>query len=254
MAATLAGRVALVTGGSAGIGRAAALTFAREGASVVIAARRVQEGQETARMVERAGGTAQFVQADVSIARDVEALIERCVETYGGLHCAFNNAGVEGMPDTPTAGHTEEDWDRIIDINLKGVWLCMKYEILHMLEHGGGAIVNNASVLGLVGQKIGVAYVASKHGVIGLTKTAALEYAQQGIRINAVCPGYIRTAAVERFAANDPEGIAKAIATEPIGRMGTPDEVAEAVVWLCSDAAGFVTGHSMAVDGGYVAQ
>jgi len=194
-----------------------------------------------------------FVKADVSKAAEVEAMVNKAVETYGRLDCTFNNAGVEGIMAT-TAEYTEEDWDRVIAINLKGVWLCMKYEIAQMLKQGGGAIVNTASVLGLVGMAELPAYVASKHGVAGLTKTAALEYAKMGIRVNAVCPGTIRTPMMERGIALKPEFEAQALAAEPIGRMGKPEEIAEAVVWLSSEAASFVTGHTMAVDGGWVAQ
>lgn len=247
------GKIALVTGGGSGIGRAAALAFAREGAKVVVADVVVEGGQETVQMIKKADGEAIFVKTDVSKAAEVEALINKTVETYGRLDCAFNNAGIEGE-QAPTAENTEKNWDRVISINLKGVWLCMRYEIPQMLKQDGGAIVNTASVAGLVGfQGIGP-YVASKHGIAGLTKTAALEYAQSGIRINAVCPGVIHTPMIERFFAGDPNAEDQFIAMEPVGRMGTPEEIAEAVVWLCSDAASFVTGLPMPVDGGFVAQ
>jgi NAD(P)-dependent dehydrogenase (short-subunit alcohol dehydrogenase family) len=242
----LDGKVALVTGAGSGIGRATALTFAREGAKVVVADIIAEGGEETVRMVKAAGGEALFVKTDVSKAAEVEALITKVVQTYGRLDCAFNNAGIEGV-FVSTAECSEENWDRTLAINLKGVWLCMKYEIPQMLKQGGGAIVNTASVAGLVGFAGLPAYVASKHGVAGLTKTAALEYAKAGIRVNAVCPGGISTPMTER--------LFKAVAAlEPVGRMGKPEEIAEAVVWLCSDAASFVTGHAMAVDGGMVAQ
>jgi NAD(P)-dependent dehydrogenase (short-subunit alcohol dehydrogenase family) len=217
-------------------------------------------GQQTVHMITEKGGEATFVQVDVTSTSAVEAMISKTVETYGRLDCAHNNAGVggSGVAPTPTADVTEDTWDYTININLKGVWLCMKYEIPQMLSQGGGAIVNTASILGLVGLPTGAAYVASKHGVVGLTKTAALEYAQTGLRINAVCPGFIRTPMVERFvelASRDNPHIAEQVtALHPLGRLGTPAEVAEAVVWLCSDAASFVTGHTMTVDGGYVAQ
>lgn len=247
------GKVALVTGGNSGIGRATAQIFAREGAKVVVAARRVSEGDETVNMIAQAGGEAIFVKTDVSRADDVEALIRKTVETYGRLDCAFNNAGVYGI-EVPVHEYTEEDWEYVMSINLKGVWLCMRSEIRWMLKHGGGAIVNDSSTSGLVGGLRESAYVASKHGVIGLTKAAALEYARHGIRVNAVCPGWIRTPMVDSIVASKPEREELAISKEPIGRMGTPDEVAEAAVWLCSDAASFVTGHSMAVDGGILAE
>jgi NAD(P)-dependent dehydrogenase (short-subunit alcohol dehydrogenase family) len=248
------GKVALVTGGASGIGRACAQLFAKVGASVVVSDVALEGGHETVRLIEEDGGEASFVETDVSKAAQVEALVGRTVEIYGRLDYAFNNAGIEGSMATNTADYSEEDWDRVIAINLKGVWLCMKHEIPQMLRQGGGSIVNNSSVEGLVGLEGTSAYAASKHGVVGLTKTAALEYAQSGIRINAVCPGLIRTPMVERYSRGDAEIEAQFAAVEPVGRMGTPEEVAEAVVWLCSEAASFVTGHAMAVDGAYVAR
>ncbi len=253
MAGTLEGKVALVTGGGSGIGRASAMTFAREGARVVVADVAVEGGEETVRIIQDAGGEGIFVRADVSKAGEVEALINSAVETYSRLDCAHNNAGIEQVA-VRTHEYPEEVWDRLISINLKGVWLCMKYEIAQMLKQGGGAIVNTSSVAGLVGFRGISAYVASKHGVAGLTKTASLEYAEAGIRINAVCPGFIRTPLLERFINHNPELEAQLVQLEPVGRIGTPEEVAEAVVWLSSDAASFVTGHTMAVDGGFVAQ
>ena len=253
MAGWLDGKVALVTGGSSGIGRASALAFAREGAKVVVADAVVEGGEETVGMIKKAGGEAIFIKADVSKAAEVEALINKAVETYGRLDCAFNNAGIEGEM-AQTAECSEENWDRTLSINLKGVWLCMKYEIPQMLKQGGGAIVNTASVMGLVGLVGSPAYVASKHGVVGVTKTAALEYAKAGIRVNAVCPGAIRTPMVERALSARPQLAETITAMEPVGRMGKPEEIAEAVVWLCSDGASFVTGLAMAVDGGWVAQ
>ena len=253
MADQMKDKVALVTGASSGIGRATALTFVREGAKVVIADMNVIGGEETVQLVKAAGGDAFFVETDVSQAASVEAMVSKTVETYGRLDYAHNNAGVEGVLSR-TAEHTEEDWDPVIRINLKGVWLCLKYEIPQMLKQGSGAIVNTASGAGLIGVKRMSAYVASKHGVVGLTKTAALEYAKAGIRVNAVCPGVIQTPMVARVSGNRPDVLDKMIAAEPIGRSGQPEEIAEAVVWLCSDAASFVTGHAMAVDGGAVAQ
>ena len=251
MAGHVDGKVALVTGGGSGIGRATALVFAREGAKVVVADIVVTGGEETVRLIKAAGGEAVFIKADVSKAAEVEALVKKTVETHGRLDCAFNNAGIEGeVAQTPNC--TEEN--STIAINLKGVWLCLKYEIPQMLKQGGGAIVNTASVAGLVGFQGIPAYVASKHGVAGLTKTAALEYAKAGIRVNAVCPGVIHTPMVERAFRASPQMAEAAIAMEPVGRLGKPEEIAEAVVWLCSDAASFVTGLPMVVDGGLVAQ
>ncbi len=253
MALKLEGKVALVTGGGSGIGRATALAFAREGAKVVVADVLTDGGEGTVQRIKEAGGKAIFVKTDVSKAGEVIALIDNVVTIYGKLDCACNNAGIEGSM-APTADCTEENWDRTIDINLKGVWLCMKYEIPEMLKRGGGAIVNTASIAGLVGFQGLPAYCASKGGIIQLTKTAALEYATKGIRINAVCPGVIRTPMVERVTGGKPELEAQFTALEPVGRIGAPGEVAEAVVWLCSDAASFVTGHPLVVDGGFVAQ
>ena len=256
MTAQLDDRVALVTGGSSGIGRASALAFAGRGAKVVVADLDVDGGGETVHLIREAGGEADFVRADVSKANDVESMVDRAVERFGRLDFGFNNAAdVAAHLDAigPTHEYPEENWDRIIDVNLKGVWLCMKYEIRRMLEQGGGAIVNTASVLGLVGCENMSGYVASKHGVVGLTRAAALEYAGRGIRVNAVCPGYIHTPMIQSRL-DDPESRDRMLAREPVGRVGTPEEVAEAVVWLCSDAASFVTGHAMAVDGGWTAQ
>jgi NAD(P)-dependent dehydrogenase (short-subunit alcohol dehydrogenase family) len=249
------GKVALVTGGASGIGRATALTFAREGAKLIIADLNEDGGHQTVHMITEQGGDATFVHVDVTQAQAVEALISKAVETYGRLDCAHNNAGIGSRPRVLLHELAEESWDRVIDINLKGVWLCMKYEIIQMLTQGGGTIVNTASIMGLVGSwSRSGAYNASKHGVVGLTKTAALEYATAGIRVNAVCPGYIRTPLLESLLTNQPEMEAQIVVRHPVGRMGKPEEIAEAVLWLCSDAASFVTGHTMTVDGGYVAQ
>ncbi|MFQ5872809.1 MAG: SDR family oxidoreductase [Dehalococcoidia bacterium] len=254
MIGRLEGKVALVTGGSSGIGRAAALLFAREGASVVVVDVDVEGGDETVRRVEEAGGTAIFAKADVSKAVEVEAMVNKAVETYGHLDCGFNNAGTSRVGRVPTHEYPDEDWERVIQVNLKGVWLCMKYEVIQMLQQGGGSIVNMSSIFGLVGTPGTSAYTASKHGVIGLTKAAALEYAKEGIRINAVCPGHIRTPMVERIIDINPGLEEEYVESEPVGRLATPEEVAEAVVWLCSDAASFVTGHALSVDGGLAAQ
>ena len=255
MAGHLQDRVALVTGGASGIGRATALAFAREGAKLVIADMDEEGGQQTVHIITENGGEATFVQVNVTQAAEVEAMIHQTVQTYGRLDCAHNNAGVGSRPRVVLHELPEESWDRVIDINLKGVWLCMKYEITQMLLQGGGAIVNTASIMGLVGSwSRSGAYNASKHGVIGLTKSAALEYAKSGIRVNAVCPGYIRTPLIAQALSVNPEMEAEIVSRHPVGRMGESGEIAEAVVWMCSDAASFVTGHAMTVDGGYVAQ
>src|SRR5499425_2913698 len=236
MPETLNGKVALVTGGASGIGRATALTFAREGAKLVIADMNEEGGPQTVHMITENGGEATFVQVDVTSASAVEALISKTVETYGRLDCAHNNAGISGGGRALTAEYSEDTWHQVIAVNLTGVWLCMKYEIPQMLHQRGRAIVNTASAAGLVGSRGISAYVPSKHGVVGLTKTAALEYALQGIRVNCVCPGYIATP-MTAPGMQDPDRMARIIASELIGRVGQPEEVAEAVVWLCSDAA-----------------
>jgi len=246
-------KVALVTGAGSGIGRASAQAFANAGASVVVADVVVAGGEETVQFIKKAGGEATFVQVDVSKASEVEALIRHAVEIYGRLDYAHNNAGIEGAA-AGTIDHPEDVWDRVIAINLKGVWLCMKYEIPQMLKQGGGAIVNTASVAGLIGSAGTIAYTASKHGVVGLTRATALEFAKQGIRVNAVCPGVIRTAMVERVMAADPNIEAQLIALEPVGRLAAPEEVAQAVIWLCSDASSFITGVPMPIDGGWTAR
>jgi NAD(P)-dependent dehydrogenase (short-subunit alcohol dehydrogenase family) len=253
MAGELEGKIALVTGAGSGIGRESALAFGASGAQVMVSDVVVEGGEETVGQIKAAGGEARFMRADVSQRAEVEALIRQTVEIYGRVDCAHNNAGIEGDM-APTADCTETNWDRTIAINLKGVWLCMKYEIPQMLDQGGGVIVNTSSVAGLVGFVNLPAYVATKHGVAGLTRTAALEYAQQGIRVNAVCPGVIRTPMIDRIVGGAAAAAAQFTALEPVGRMGSPAEVARAVVWLCTDAASFVTGVAMPVDGGFVAQ
>jgi len=249
----LEGKVALVTGAASGIGRATAIAFAQLGAAVVVADVRTEGGEETVERVKGLGGQAFFIRTDVSSSHDIEALIHQTLDRFGRLDCACNNAGIEGLM-APTADCTEDNWDRVISINLKGVWLCMRSEIPVMLAQGGGVIVNVASVAGLVGFKNLPAYCASKGGIVQLTRTAALEYAQSGIRVNAVCPGGVRTPMVDRLVQQHPEMEEGLLAVHPMGRLGKPSEIAEAILWLCSDAASFVTGHAMAVDGGYVAQ
>jgi NAD(P)-dependent dehydrogenase (short-subunit alcohol dehydrogenase family) len=252
MTPELEGRVGLVTGGTSGIGRDTALLFAKAGVKVVVAGRREVEGNETVQLVRAAGGEGVFVKTDVSKAAEVDALIQKAVEKFGRLDIAFNNAGIEGVW-VPITRQSEDDWDQTIAINLKGVWLCLKYEIRQMLSQGGGgAIVNMASVAGLAGSAGAGAYSASKHGVMGLTKTAALENARSGIRINAVCPGVIETAMAERlFGA--PKVHQYVLGCHPIGRFGRPAEIAEAVLWMCSDRASFMTGQSLVLDGGFLA-
>lgn len=252
MAKELQDKVGIVTGGTSGIGRDAAVLFAKAGARVVVAGRREAEGKETIDLVRAAGGEGLFVKTDVSRAAEVHALVQKTVEKFGRLDVAFNNAGIEGNW-LPIAEQSEEDWDRTIAINLKGTWLCLKYEIQQMLKQGGGgAIVNMASVAGMVGSPGAATYCASKHGVMGLTKSAALETAKSGIRVNAVCPAVIETPMGERLW-GEPEARKFALGFHPIGRFGRPMEIAEAVVWMCSDRASFMTGQSLVLDGGFLA-
>ena len=254
MAGSFGGKVAMVTGAGSGIGRATALAFAREGAKVVVADVVVDGGEETERIIRDSGGEAIFVKTDVTAASQVEALINTAVQTYGRLDCAANTAGIT-QPVAPTHELQEDIWDSVITINLKGVWLCMRYQIRQMLHQGGGAIVNISSSVGLWATPNLPAYTASKHGVNGLTKAAALENARKGIRVNAVCPGATQTPMIKRFVADSPDHTLEVMADKsPMGRLGTPEEQAAAVIWLCSDAASFVTGTILSVDGGQVAE
>ena len=249
-------KVAVVTGAASGIGRATALAFAREGANVVVSDVATQGGEETVRLIKEAGGEATFVKCDVSQAEEVKALVTKAVDTYGRLDYDINIAGIEGTP-APTADYPEDVWSKVIGINLTGPYLCMKYAIPQMLTQGAGVIVNMASILGVVGFATAGAYAAAKHGLVGLTKVAALEYATQGIRVNAVCPGFIETPMVmERglAAGSHPEVYQQIAALHPMKRLGKPEEIAAGVVWLCSEAASFVTGQTLIVDGGYTAQ
>lgn len=255
MATNLDGKVAIVTGGSSGIGRATAIAFAKQGAKLVVAARRTEEGEETVRLAKQAGGEALFFQTDVSKAAEIEALVNKTVEIYGRLDYAFNNAGIEGE-NLPLHEQSVEQFDQLMAINLRGLFLCMKYEIIQMLRQGGGAIVNNSSMGGLIALSGISPYIASKHAVMGLTKSAALDYAKLGIRINAVNPGFIATDMIVRF--TESTGDAHK-ATEqltnmvPMGRMGSSEEIASTVLFLCSEAASYITGQSLVVDGGYIA-
>jgi NAD(P)-dependent dehydrogenase (short-subunit alcohol dehydrogenase family) len=247
----LEGKVAVVTGAAMGIGRASALTFAREGASVVVADIDDQGGHETVALIMAGGGRASFVHTDVSLKEEVAAMVRHAVDTYGGLDCAHNNAGM-AAPMAALADYPDDGWDRTLAVMLTGVYYCMKAEIPFMLERGGGAIVNTASGVGLVGYRHQAAYTAAKHGVIGLTKVAALDYGALGVRVNAVCPGTARTPMVEQAIRYDPSIDGQLKMLHPIGRIGEASEIAEAAVWLCTAAASFVLGVALPVDGGYV--
>ena len=247
------GKVALVTGGGVGIGRATAIAFARAGAKVVIGNRNAERGEQVVDEIRSAGGEASFLTTDVSVEDDVKALVDHAVSAYGGLHAAFNNAGIEGDM-APLADCTNENFDAIMNINVKGLWWSMKYELKQMLASGGGAIVNNSSVGGVIGLATAGVYVASKHAVMGLTRNAALEYSAHGVRVNAVNPAVIRTSMADRLSDSMGAEIDALAGMHPIGRIGEPHEVAELVLWLCSDKSSFVTGAAHFVDGGYTAQ
>jgi len=253
MTTGLEGKVAVVVGGTTGIGRETAVLFAKSGSKVALAGRREKEGNETVDLIRAVGGEGLYVQTDVSKAAEVAAFVEKAVEKFGRLDVAFNNAGFEGVW-APVIRQSEEDWDRLMAVNLKGIWLCLKYEIQQMIrQRSGGAIVNMSSMMGLVGSAGAAAYSASKHGVIGLTKSAALETARTGIRINAVCPGATETAMSERIFSVAGANKKYVLSCHPLARFGKPAEIAEAVVWMCSDRAAFMTGQSLVLDGGFLA-
>lgn len=242
-------KVAFITGGASGIGLATAIAFAEQGAKVVIAARSHEENQKAVDIIRQQGGDAIAVECDVQHAGDIKAALDKTIETYGRLDFAFNNAGVE-QPHLPLAEISEEEFERLLNINLKGVFLAMKYEIPLLLKNGGGVIVNTSSGAGVKGFKEQAAYTATKHGVIGLSRSAALDYAAHNIRINVVAPGIINTPMMDRFTNGTEEGRQKVIAQEPIGRMGRPEEIASAVLWFCSDGGAFATGSTLVADGG----
>lgn len=247
------GKVVIVTASSSGIGKATALAFAREGARVVVACRRRREGEETIRQIEASGGAARFIRTDVSRAADVAAMVSETVKHFGRLDFAFNNAGLAEAP-VAFSDQTEDAFDAVMNVTVKGTWLCMRAEAPAILRSGGGAIVNMASIAAVVGSQGAPIYSAAKHAVIGLTKSAALEYAKLGLRVNSVCPGVIETPSIEQYLVQSPALKAQLLAAHPAGRFGTPEEVAAAVVWLCSPETTFMTGHSLVIDGGYTIQ
>ena len=254
MKTLLDGKSALITGGASGIGRAACLAFARHGARVVVTDLDAEGGEETLRLLETDGDADKlFIRADISREEEVEALVAGCVDAFGRLDCAFNNAGVRADGLSPISELAVDEWDRLMATNLRGTFLCLKSQLRQMSRQGGGAIVNTASIHGLVGAGHGIsAYVSSKHGVVGLTRAAALEFAEQGIRVNVLCPGHTDTPLIADFL-DDPERAKQLTTQYPLGRIATPEEVAEAAVWLCSDVASFVTGEALPVDGGFLA-
>ncbi|WP_353635494.1 glucose 1-dehydrogenase (plasmid) [Halobacterium sp. NMX12-1] len=245
------GKTAIVTGASSGIGRATAKRLAADGANVVVADIDENGGQETVQQIESKGGEAIFVEVDVTDEWDVEAMVETARETYGGLDIAHNNAGIEGTND-PLTEQSLEEWQQVLDINLTGVWLAMKHELPVLTEGDGGAIVNTSSIAGLAADG-SAPYTASKHGVVGLTKAAAVRYADEGVRVNAVCPGVVRTPMVERSLEEHPDAVEAMTDDQPLGRMAEPEEIAETVAWLASDESSFVNGHALPVEGGKLA-
>jgi NAD(P)-dependent dehydrogenase (short-subunit alcohol dehydrogenase family) len=249
----LKNKVVIVTGGASGIGASTSIAFAKEGSVVVVADIQDSKGKEIVNQIQNEDGRAIYINCDVSSENDVKNLIYKTIEKFGRLDCAFNNAGIEGE-SADTMSCSNENWNNIMNINLKGVWLCMKYQIPEMLKNGGGTIVNCSSIAGVVGFAGSPAYTASKHGVIGLTQSAALEFATKNIRINAICPGVIQTPMIERYTHGEKEAANALKLSEPIGRVGFPHEIAQAALWLCSEASSFVTGHPLVVDGGWVAR
>ncbi len=253
MTKQFSGKVALVTGGASGLGRVSAIALAREGAKVLVSDVAVSEGEATAKMITDAGGQATFVKADVTKSSEVEAMVRAAIETFGRLDFAMNNAGIDGVR-ARTADYPEDVWHQVINLNLTGVFLCLKFELSVMVQQGSGVIVNMSSVAGVTGFPGHAAYTASKHGVIGLTKTAAIDYAKAGIRVNAICPAYTRTPMLNRMLEQKPDLEAKLISRVPLRRLGTAEEIAQAAIYLFSDAAAFITGHSLVMDGGIVAE
>lgn len=249
-------KVSLVTGATSGIGMVTAQMLAAEGSKVVLAARRSDRGKLLVEEIQTAGGEATFVQTDVAQRDSIVKMVQTTLETYGRLDCAFNNAGIAGSTFVAAADIEEEAWDQIMNVNVKGVWLCMKYQIPELLKSGGGAIVNNASIYGLRGSSVGAAdYIATKHAVMGLTKTAAVDYAQQGIRVNAVCPGFTHSEAVDPIMEENPEDFdQKVLPNVPMGRVADANEIATAVLWMLSDEASFLTGQAITPDGGWTAK